>query len=169
MPLSYILRRVQASAGMDSPQLNPEQRSLLVDFVNEACEEIYEEKDLPGVLQEVDTNVSKDLRIALPAFVGELKSCRNRQWNGFVSLANIRARYVSQEWPELWNKFRIIGYSAITNDITNAAPLRIQYPIADESIIITITGVTANSNHVINTVNMIAGIMNTNSSFIGNY
>lgn len=166
MPLSYVLRRVQSSAGISSPDLNPEQRSFLLDYINEACEEIWESTDLPVALQEVYCNVIPDFRVALPPFVGEVRAMRNRQWDGLVSLANIRARYVVEDWPQKWLNSRIIGESPIANEITNAAPVRILYPASDTDLQVTIVGVTSNSNRAVDVITMNNTLMNGTKSFI---
>ncbi len=166
MSLAFILRRVQSSAGFSSPDLNPQQRQIVIDYINEAAEEIWESQDLPGSLQEVYTNISPDLRISLPPFVGELRAVRNRRWDGKMQLADIRARYSSEDWPEKWQKFRKIGESPLANDITNAAPVTIVYPAIDTDLEITILGVTANSNRATDVITMTGATMNGTLSFV---
>lgn len=166
MSLLYILDKVRSSLGFNSPDLNPAQRQIVLNYINEAAEEIWETQDLPGCLQEVYSNVSPELRISLPPFVGEIRAVRNRRWNGFMALADIRARYAGEDWPEKWNKFRKIGESALANEITNAAPISIVYPEADTDLQITIIGVTANSNRCTETITMTNPLMNGSKSFI---
>jgi hypothetical protein len=165
MNLAYILRRVESSAGISSPELNPEQRDWLVDIINEAAEEIYQEKDLPLAPKEVDVRITSDYRIALPPFVGELRALRTKRYNDKWTLADIRTRYNTVDWPEKWNKVRYISIDPIATEITNTAPGTIEVAEADADLVISITGETDDSNNACDTITMDAVSKSWTSNF----
>ncbi len=147
MSLEYIIRRVASEVGITSPNENPEQKARLLDIVNVAANEVYENEDLPVSLKEIYLRANSNKELALPPFVGELRAIRQSEdyrldWN----LHDIRARYQNEPWRTNWRNWRIKGYSPIQTEITNAAPGLITVPIADSSIIITLVGETSNSS-----------------------
>ena len=153
MSLSYILRRVASDCGITNPDENAEQKALLLDIVNEAAEEVYENRDLPISLKELYLRANSNKEIALPSFVGELRAIRQaedyrRDWKLF----DIRPRFQNEAWNNLWRNWRIKGYSSYQTEITNAAPGLIIVPIADSSITVTLTGETSNSNRWVENV-----------------
>lgn len=152
MSLGYILKRVEADAGISSPDLNPEQRDWLVDIVNEAAGEIYDEEDLPLALQECYIKPTSGTRISLPPFVGEIRAIRSKRYNDLWKLSDIRARYNSTDWPEKWNKGRVIGILPIAVEVTNEAPGSVNVAAADPTLVVTLTGQTDVSNNDVDSI-----------------
>ena len=158
MSLGYIIRRVAADDAIRVS--NPDQRAWLVDKINEAARELYERKDLPVALQECFVALDNEKRVSLPPFVGELRAVRSacdgvwhkQKW----SIKDTRPAYVATEWQNAWSSFRIIGYSPIAADTSNAAPGLIYYPHADESVIVSIVGETDESNRSVDSIPLIA-------------
>lgn len=162
MSLKYILDRVKSSVGATSTDLNAQQRLLLLDFINEAANEIYDSIDLPYVLQECYVQVDTDnLTIALPPFVGEIRAMRDtREYpasgNNKWSLIDTRPRYTRKDWEMKWNKVRILKESPIVTDLTDALALTFEIETADSDIIVTAVGETEYSNRAIDNVTMSA-------------
>lgn len=162
MGLEYILRRVMAEAGGNSPELNSDDaRAFFVDKINEAAQEIYEQKDLPVILKETFVHATADQQLALPAFVGELRAIRegsccddsdwyDRRW----TLRDIRPRYTQAPWPNMWASWRIIGESPLMVELTNAAQGTVSVPVADPDLVVTILGSTATSNRSSDNITM---------------
>jgi len=153
MSLAYILRRVCSESGITSPNENPEQKARILDIINVAATEVYENRDLPIGLKELYLKATPNKELSLPSFVGELRAIRQtedyrRDWKLF----DIRPRYQNEPWNDLWRNWRIKGYSAYQNEITNAAPGLITCPVADSTITVTLTGETDNSNRMVETI-----------------
>lgn len=170
MSLKYILERVESNVGINDPTLNPQQRILILNVINEAAREIYRTTDLPGCLKEVDIQVQSNLTMALPAFVGSVRAIKiNTNWNwiGYrYSLQGIQSRYSTVQWSRLWNKFTVIGESPIANELLTQLPLRFKYPIIDETLIVTTIGETAKSNRAIDNTPIVAIELNGSKNFI---
>lgn len=152
MGLAYILKKVESTVGIDSTELNPDQRDLLVDYINEAAEDIYETLDIDSCLREVYINATSCATLSLPPFVGKLRAVRGCRFNQKFKLRDLTGRYTQSDWPEKWNLVRIVGERAIGNDITNAAPVIVNYPVVDTDLVITIVGETADSNRSIDNI-----------------
>jgi hypothetical protein len=152
MNLKYILEQVESSSGMNSPELNSKSRELLIKFINKAAQEIYKEIDLPRVLKEAYINVTNSTRVTLPTFVGELRAVRNPK--GKMDLTDLRPRYALADWHNEWNKFRIVGETAINQEILNTSPLSVETSNADDDLIITLVGETDTSNRATDNIQM---------------
>ena len=170
MSLSYILSRVESNAGVNNPNLNPQQRTLILQVINEAAKEIWRTTDIPGALKEVDIQVQANLTMALPAFVGSVRAIKiNTNWNwvGYrYSLQGIQSRYSTIAWSRLWNKFTVIGESPIANELLTQLPLRFKYPVIDSDLIITTVGETSNSNRAIDNTPITAIELNGSVNYI---
>ena len=124
MSVEYILDRFGKKVGMLPSDTS--QRALLLDYLNEAAQELYEQSDMPGSLEEAEFYVQGDKTVAMPAdvyairFVRE-KSGRNEEWE----TESLSARYRENNWETNHNKFRIKGYSplkvSLPTSITDAA------------------------------------------------
>jgi hypothetical protein len=169
MSLKYILDRVRSSAGFTNTELAAEQRALLLDFINEACDELYNQTDLPFQLQECNIQINIDEKtIALPAFVGELRAVRDKREyepNSRWSLVDTRPRYVRKDWENKWNKFRILGEAATVRDLENASPLTYTTTTIDTNLIITVVGETEDSNNAFEDITMNALVKNGTKNF----
>jgi hypothetical protein len=150
MPLSYILRRVRAESGIT----DDDSIEYLKDRINEAAREIYRRSDLPISLQECYIRATSNAELALPPFIGELRAVRSTNWSDQWELFDMRPRYNSREWPNIWKNWRIKGYSPTKIEIINAAPVSIEVPTADSDLIITFVGETVDSNNARDSVVM---------------
>jgi hypothetical protein len=154
MSLAYILRKVESSAGIGSAEENSAQRLWLLDIINEAADEIYQEKDLPLALKETYVRITNGNRVALPPYIGEVRAMRSTRWDNKWRLSDIRARYHNKDWPEMWDKFRMVSIDPIATEITNTAPGTIEVAEADATLIVSVRGETDDSNNMADTVTM---------------
>jgi hypothetical protein len=165
MALGYILRRVAAEAGLGNLATNPGQRLRAIDIVNEACEDLWEEVDAPGSLEEAIFLVQADNELALPPFVGVMRAMREKALMKKWTLKDMRPRYQQEPWENMWRNWRVKGKSPIQATIQNAAPLTFSMAVPDNSVI-TVTGATAQANFVGDSVTMSASQVVGNLSFI---
>ena len=116
MSVEYILDRFGKKVGMLPSDDN--QRSLLLDYLNEAAQELYEQSDMPGALEEAEFYVQGDKTIAMPADVYAIRGIREKASNNDIWDAEpMTARYRENGWETDHNKFRIKGYSALQRSL----------------------------------------------------
>lgn len=170
MSLKYLLERVESNAGISDPTLNPAQRTYILQVINEAAREIYETTDLPVTLKEVDIQVTKELRMSLPGFVGEIRAVKvlkNWDWTTYrYSLMGIQSRYAGNNWANKWNNFEIVGESPIANELLTQLPLKFSYPVIDATLIVSTVGETANSNRVVDNTPITATVLYGGKNYI---
>ena len=124
MSVEYILDRFGKKVGM-SPS-DTDQRALLLDYLNEAAQELYEQSDMPGCLEEAEFYVQGDKTVALPADVYAVRSIREKAGNNAMwDTEALTARYRENNWDTNHAKFRVKGYSplkvSLPTSITEAA------------------------------------------------
>ena len=128
MSVEYILDRFGKKVGMSPTDTS--QRSLLLDYLNEAAQELYEQSDMPGCLEEAEFYVQGDKTIAMPADVYVIRGIREKAGNNTEwETEPLTARYRENSWESDHNKFRVKGYS----------PLKVSLPTS-------ITGATGSAN-----------------------
>ena len=124
MSVEYILDRFGKKIGM-SPS-DTSQRALLLDYLNEAAQELYEQSDMPGCLDEAEFYVQGNKTVAMPPDVYAIRGIRekagtNVEWETEA----LTARYRENSWETNHNKFRVKGYSplkiSLPTSITEAA------------------------------------------------
>ena len=124
MSVEYILDRFGKKIGMLPSDTN--QRALLLDYLNEAAQELYEQSDMPGCLEEAEFYVQGDKTVALPANVYAIRSIREKAGNNAEwETEALTARYRENNWASDNSKFRVVGYSplkvSLPTTITGAA------------------------------------------------
>jgi hypothetical protein len=131
MSVEYILDRFGKKIGMLPSDTN--QRALLLDYLNEAAQELYEQSDMPGSLEEAEFYVQGDKTVAMPADVYAVRSIREKAGsNAMWDAEPLTARYRENNWDTNYGKFRVKGYS----------PLKVSLPTA-------ITGAANSTNRLI--------------------
>jgi len=148
MPLDFILTKVASDYGASNLDGNPDIKALLIDTINEAAEEVWEEKDLPGCLREVYIRTQTDTELALPYFVGELRAMRESENRAVWNLTDLRPRYHQYNWKHEWKSWRLKGTSPLQLGITVATPPILKIPVSDDDLTVTIVGSTANAARV---------------------
>jgi hypothetical protein len=159
MPFKYIFDQVRSKVGATSTELNEAQATLIKTYINKACKEIYDRKDLPVVLQELYLKVNTDERtLALPPFVGELRAVRSPCESEFLpnhwSIVDARPRYMQSEWKQSWHKTRILKEQPLCAELLTSAPLTFEINEAENDVIVTVNGESEHSNRVIESVTM---------------
>jgi len=131
MSVEYILDRFGKKVGMLPSDTS--QRALLLDYLNEAAQELYEQSDMPGSLEEAEFYVQGDKTVAMPADVYAVRSIREKAGsNAMWDAEPLTARYRENNWDTNHSKFRVKGYS----------PLKVSLPTA-------ITGAANSTNKLI--------------------
>ena len=121
MSVEYILDRFGKKVGM-SPS-DTSQRALLLDYLNEAAQELYEQSDMPGCLEEAEFYVQGDKTVALPANVYAIRGIREKAGNNAEwETEALTARYRENNWASDSNKFRVIGYSPLKVSLPTTSP-----------------------------------------------
>jgi len=124
MSVEYILDRFGKKIGM-SPS-DTSQRGLLLDYLNEAAQELYEQSDMPGCLEEAEFYVQGNKTVAMPPNVYAIRGIREKAGtNAEWETEALTARYRENSWETNHNKFRVKGYSplkiSLPTSITEAA------------------------------------------------
>lgn len=141
MAVKYILTQAGFKMGLDPSDLT--QRSVLLRFLNEAGNELYDQNDADGVLREQLFQVSGDQQIALPAYVGPLRAMREYTTHVPWHLYNMRPRYNQFNWQDRWRSWRMKGTSALVQDIENESVVKVIVPtVENPPIVVTVSGTT---------------------------
>ena len=124
MSVEYILDRFGKKVGMVPSDTS--QRALLLDYLNEAAKELYEQSDMPGSLEEAEFYVQGDKTVAMPTDVYAIRGIREKAGNNVMWDAEpLTSRYRENNWDTNYNKFRVKGYSplkvSLPTSITGAA------------------------------------------------
>ena len=165
MSVEYILDRFGKKVGMS--QSDTSQRALLLDYLNEAAQELYEQSDMPGCLEEAEFYVQGDKTVALPADVYAIRGIREKAGNNAEwETEALTARYRENNWASDSNKFRVIGYSplkvslptAITEAGSNTNKLKVRSygPITSSDLVYVVADM--NSLYVEESVTSINGV-----------
>lgn len=130
MILTELIRRVAVETGL--PIDTPEGEQAVIDLINDAGQQLWDQTDLPRCLMEevftIDTTDPVP-RLTLPSRVGELRGIRRPQ--GKVSLHDVRPRYNDRPWPQdNLMTFRVLYETPIARSIDNAIGLYMP-PIAN--------------------------------------
>lgn len=143
MSIAYILRRVKQKTGLDD-------RTTLLDYINEAARELYSDKDHPGSLEECVLPVYHNTTIALPPFIESPRALREYESTVKWKLSSVRTRYHEQSWPEdSIRNWRDKGTSPLAIDLENTAPPIVTVPEVESSpIVVTIIGATETANRI---------------------
>ena len=124
MSVEYILDRFGKKVGMLPSDTS--QRALLLDYLNEAAQELYEQSDMPGSLEEAEFYVQGDKTVAMPTDVYAIRSIREKAGsNAMWDAEPLTSRYRENNWDTNHAKFRVKGYSplkvSLPTSITGAA------------------------------------------------
>lgn len=139
MPLKTILNIAGGKMGL-SPS-DAQQRATLLRFVNEAALELYDQCDVQ--LIEQCFRVNGDQTISLPSYVGQLRAVR--EFNSQIPwhINQMRPRYNTVNWKDMWRNWRIKGQFALQTTIRNEGPLVITVAeVETPNVVVTVTGST---------------------------
>ena len=138
--------------------LNPAdstQRALLLNYVNEAARELYDQSDPPGSQMEEVFKVNGDQTISCPQRVGPLRGVRELDSQITWSINKMRPRYNQFNWPDSWRNLRLKNVQALQCTVTNTSVGVITVPFVENPPIkISVSGPTAYATNVSETLVM---------------
>lgn len=160
MSLGYILNEVCQKLGYDPTN----DRTLLLSFINRAQKEVYESTDLPGCLREMTISALADNTVALPYYIGELRSMRSHYTYEKIELRELSMKYSYEPWSQIWNNWRIVKKSPLLRTIRNAViPIKLTMAnINSVAVAITVTGKTQTASRTTETATFNPGEVEIN-------
>lgn len=162
MPLRDVLTRLAINTGLSVTTDRP----YLLTLINQAAIELWEASDVPGCTREVILTVQANTQVTLPAFIGEPLAMREYNLYNKVQLVDMRPRYSYNPWAQQWNNWRIKQVSPIHTQITNAGILTfVAAAVETPNAAVTVTGSTANSSLVTETVSLTGVSVNGTQQF----
>jgi len=145
MSVKYILARAGAKMGINPS--DPNQRNVLLRYLNEGAEELYAQADLAGSLMEQVFKVNGDQTLSLPPYVGKLRAIREYASMQVWHINQMRPRYNQFNWKDMWRNWRLIGKRALMVSVTNQSLGRLIVPqVEDPPIVVSISGSTQDAS-----------------------
>lgn len=150
--LSNVLIRLAANTGLHPVQ----QRTTLVNLLNQAADELYNMLECNKIYREVTLVVAPDSVVALPSFIGELRGMRMHTNELPFDLASMSSpRYVSTTLSFKFKNWRDKGDSAIQFIPTTFGQLTFSTTVVEDSpISIIVSGQTNKAFRIEETVVM---------------
>lgn len=150
MPLKDIINLCAGPAGINLQ--DAEQKTLLIQKINDAAKELYDKTDLVGSLREQIFEIDpKEQQISLPWYVDKVRGIRQFDLRHKVELRDMRPRYFHGRWNEVHNlSWRVKGIKPIGLSSDNFGPLKVKPLLPEnEAFKVVITGSTDNSSKVV--------------------
>jgi hypothetical protein len=141
MSVEYILDRAGKKLGVN-PSDN-HQRSIMLDYLNEGAQELYEESDMVGSLVEDSFYVQGNKTIALPSNVSSIRAVREKESKYPWSLSNLTERYAYNTLEQDDRTWRIKGYEPFKVTPTSFSGMKAVVTAAMSTITITVVGSAA--------------------------
>lgn len=147
MALKYVLSQAGAKLGLNPSQ--PADREVLLRFVNEAAEELYDSFDPSGCMLEEAFKVNGDQTISMPYYVGEIRGVRDcASWISW-HINQMRPRYNQFNWKDAWRNIRLKNTQALAATVTNTSVGVITVAAVETlPIVVTVSGSTENAKNV---------------------
>lgn len=164
MPLKHILEQFGNKIGLD-PSVQS-QRDVMLRFINEAAEELYDQTDMNGSLMEQLFKINGDQTVAFPLYVGEFRAARPFDTKAPVHVNQMRPRYNVMNWPDMWRNVRIKNKHPLHTSIRNQSVFNVTvHAVEDPPIQVTIAGPTDFSERHNETLIMDSVTKQTESQF----
>jgi hypothetical protein len=96
MSAEYIIDRFGRKVGLNAGDAN--QRYVILDFLNEAMQSVYEHVDIPGSLVEEEFYVAGKQRIALSRDVHAVRAMREKESKLTWDINNLLPEYNQNNW-----------------------------------------------------------------------
>tara|TARA_R110001592_G_scaffold86641_1_gene255716 strand:+ start:72 stop:1028 length:957 start_codon:yes stop_codon:yes gene_type:complete len=141
MSVEYILDRAGKKLGINPNDSH--QRSVMLDYLNEGAQELYEESDMVGSLVEDSFYVQGDKTIALPSNVSSVRAIREKESQHPWSLSNLTERYSHNNTAQDDRTWRIKGYEPFKVTPTNFSGMKATVTATMPSITLTVVGAAA--------------------------
>lgn len=141
MGVKYILSRVGRKLGLNPQDTND--RAIMLDWLNEAAREFYDQADMPGCLMEGCYVVNGDQTITMPWNIGKLRGIREASNMNAWHANKMRPRYNQFNWQDQWKNWRIKDKSALQATVTNqSVGVLTVFAVEDPPIVVTLVGPT---------------------------
>lgn len=143
MPLKQIMQLCGPEIGVNID--SDLERSLFVNRINQAAEELYGMTDLVGSLMEQVFDIDPtNQQIALPYYVGILRGTRNYEQASKRKLEDMRPRYFFGAWRQKYAEWRVKEHiSALGRELSQDGKLTIVLAEAEsEDFTLYINGAT---------------------------
>jgi len=118
MSAEYIIDRFGKKVGLNPSDEN--QRFVILDFLNEAMQSVYEYVDIPGSLVEEEFYVAGDQRIAMSRDVQSIRAMREKESKLPWTARNLLSEYNHNNWPSDSRCWRIVGYEPLKKSLSTA-------------------------------------------------
>jgi len=161
MSVEYILDRVGKKLGIN-PNDN-HQRSIMLDYLNEAAQELYEESDMVGSLTEDSFYVQGDKTIALPSNVSSIRAMREKESQYPWVLTNLTERYSRNNVEQDDRTWRVRGYEPFKVTPTSYSGVKATATQSMPEITLTVVGTRSDASRFVEEVEM-DGTSNTFST-----
>ena len=152
MSVAYILDRVGKKLGIN-PNDN-HQRSIMLDYLNEGAQELYEESDMVGSLVEDSFYVQGNKTIALPSNVSSVRAIREKESQYPWNLSNLVERYARNNIEQDDRTWRIKGYEPFKVTPTSFASMKATATQSMTDISLTVVGTRSDASRFVETVDM---------------
>jgi hypothetical protein len=152
MSVEYILDRVGKKLGIN-PNDN-HQRSIMLDYLNEAAQELYEESDMVGSLTEDSFYVQGDKTIALPSNVSSIRAMREKESQYPWVLTNLTERYSRNNVEQDDRTWRVRGYEPFKVTPTSYSGIKATATQAMSDITLTVVGTRSDASRFVEEVEM---------------
>lgn len=151
--------------GLDPEDTN--NRKVALDLINRAARDLYNSLEADALMRECTLLVPQDQQVSLPPFIGELRALREYQYSTTIPINEMGApRYSSDTWKYMWRNWRLKGKQPLASSLSAASILTFTAPvIEDTNVILVVTGRTASSQKIAETVTMDALTKSTLNSF----
>ena len=117
MSAEYIIDRFGRKVGLNAGDDN--QRYIILDFLNEAMQSIYEQVDIPGSLVEEEFYVAGKQRIALSRDVHAIRAMREKESKLTWSINNLLSEYNQNNWRSDSRCWRVVGYEPLKKSLSS--------------------------------------------------
>ena len=117
MSAEYIIDRFGRKVGLNAGDSN--QRYVILDFLNEAMQSIYEYVDIPGSLVEEEFYVAGKQRIALSRDVHAIRAMREKESKLTWSVNNLLSEYNQNNWRSDSRCWRVVGYDPLKKSLSS--------------------------------------------------
>jgi len=152
MSVAYILDRVGKKLGIN-PNDN-HQRSIMLGYLNEGAQELYEESDMVGSLVEDSFYVQGNKTIALPNNVSSIRAIREKESKYPWKLSNLTERYSYNNLEQDDRTWRIKGYEPFKVTPSSFASMKATATQAMTDISLTVIGTRSDASRFVETVDM---------------
>ena len=117
MSAEYIIDRFGRKVGLNAGDAN--QRYVILDFLNEAMQSVYEHVDIPGSLVEEEFYVAGKQRIALSRDVHAIRAMSEKESKLTWDINNLLSEYNQNNWRSDSRCWRVVGYEPLKKSLSS--------------------------------------------------